>query len=132
MTAQRVPARERKLILGIIAVIIVGLGSRMIHTGLPILDKYAGDALYAVMIYLFITLLLKAATPFGRAVVAMMVMTGLETFQLTLIPLEMIKSGNVLMKVSGRLLGTTFSWLDLAAYFVGIITVFLAHKRYHG
>ena len=104
----------------------------MIHTGLPILDKYAGDALYAVMIYLFITLLLKAATPFGRAVVAMMVMTGLETFQLTLIPLEMIKSGNVLMKVSGRLLGTTFSWLDLAAYFVGIITVFLAHKRYHG
>lgn len=128
MTLQRVTARDGKLIISLVTVIITGLGSRMIHTGLPLLDKYPGDALYAAMVYLIVSILLKAATPLRRAVVAMIVMTGLETFQLTLIPLEMTKSVHLLMRILGRLLGSTFSWLDLAAYLVGIIAVFLATR----
>jgi hypothetical protein len=126
MTVRRVIGRDGKLFIGLITVIITGLCSRLIHTGLPLLDKYPGDALYAVMVHLIISILWKAATPLRRAVVAMVVMAGLETFQLTLIPLEMTKSVHLLVRISGRLLGSTFSWLDLAAYFVGIIAAFLA------
>ena len=97
----------------------------MIHSGNILVDKYLGDALYAIMIYLILCLLWIAATPLRRSVVVMFVMTVLETFQLTSIPLELSKNENISMRTVGRLLGTTFSWLDLAAYFVGIAAVLL-------
>lgn len=129
MTAQRFTAREAKLLAGLVVVIVTGLVSRMMRTGLPILDKYAGDALYAVMVYLIVTLSWKSATPRRRAVAVIMIMAGIETFQLTSIPIEMTRSANVLMSISGRLLGTTFSWLDLVAYCAGIVPAFVADQK---
>lgn len=104
---------------------MAGLGSRLIHSGMPLLDKYLGDALYAVMFYLLLALIRLTTPPLRRAGLAMLIMTTLELFQLTAIPLALTQSGHLLLRICGRLLGTTFSWLDLAAYLAGIAVVLL-------
>jgi hypothetical protein len=112
---------HRAFLLGALAlVILAGLGSRLVQTGFPLLDKYPGDALYGVMVYLLLALWRPSTAPLRRGALAMAVMTGLELFQLTGIPLGMVRGGNLGMQLAGRLLGTTFSWADLAAYGVGI------------
>lgn len=101
----------------------------MVHSGILLVDKYLGDALYTVMVYLLLALAWRSASPLRRAVAAAVIMTGLEIFQLTLIPLELSHSGNIVLRIIGRLLGSTFSWLDLAAYFVGIVAALIADYR---
>jgi len=118
--AGRVAGRRNMLLVCLLLVIMAGLGSRMIHTGFPVVDKYAGDALYAVMVFLFISLFSTSLTPRARACAALIIMTALEVFQLTLLPREMSNSSCIMVRVAGRLLGTTFGWLDLVAYYVGI------------
>ena len=104
------------------AVITAGIGSRVVHTGWVLVDKYLGDALYAVMIYALIRLAWRA--PASRvAMAAMGVMTAIEFFQLTMIPARMVASESFVLQVTGRLLGTEFSLKDLAAYAVGILAV---------
>jgi hypothetical protein len=49
--------RPRGWWIAFLAVVIgVGVVSRMLHTGLVLIDKYLGDALYAVMIYVLLSL----------------------------------------------------------------------------
>ena len=104
------------------AVVAAGIGSRMVHSGWVLVDKYLGDALYAVMFYVLIRLATRA--PAWRvAVAAMAVMTAIEFFQLTMIPARMAASDSFVFHVTGRLLGTEFSLKDLAAYAVGILAV---------
>jgi hypothetical protein len=124
----RIADRRNMLLVCLLLVIMAGLGSRMIHTGFPIADKYAGDALYAVMVFLIISLFSGSLLPLARAFAALIVMTALEAFQLTLLPREMCSSAYIMVRVAGRLLGTTFSWLDLVAYCVGIVSALLADQ----
>ncbi len=77
-----------------------GLLTRLVPLGNILWDKYLGDALYAAMV----------CTIVRRYWAAALVMVAIECFQLTGIPRGLL----------GRLLGTTFSFLDLAAYAVGI------------
>jgi hypothetical protein len=123
-----ITSSKRRLLVCLVAVIAVGLGSRMIHSGFVVVDKYLGYALYAAMVYLLFSLFCRSA-PLRKAVVVMLIMTVLETFQLTAIPLGMSRSTNIAIKIIGRLIGTTFSWLDLAAYIAGIIVVFFGDYR---
>lgn len=106
-------------------VIAAGLLSRATHTGLILIDKYLGDALYAVMIYL----LLPGRFPSPKAAWAMAIMAGLECFQLTGIPAEMAQKGTTLLRLAGRLLGTSFHWYDLVAYAAGIGCAYLVETR---
>ena len=46
--------RSRLLLLA--AIVATGILSRVIHTGWIVFDKYLGDALYAAMVYLLISL----------------------------------------------------------------------------
>jgi hypothetical protein len=101
-------------ILGIIA---TGIVSRVIHTGLAVVDKYLGDALYAAMVYGILRLLSRAAP---SAMYSMFVMTAIELFQLTMIPAHMLSSEHLLTRICARLIGVEFSFLDLLAYGVGI------------
>lgn len=101
-------------ILGMIA---MGILSRVVHTGLALFDKYLGDALYATMVYGILRLLSRAA---ASAVCAMVVMTAIELFQLTMIPAHMLASEHLITRIGGRLLGVNFSFRDLLAYGVGI------------
>jgi hypothetical protein len=107
------------------AIIATGLLSRIAHTGLLIIDKYLGDALYAAMVYVILRLLRRAA-PAMIGVSAMIVMTAVELFQLTMIPAHMLASYHRITRICAHLIGTEFSFLDLLAYAVGIAILCLA------
>jgi hypothetical protein len=106
--------------------IAIGIGSRLIHTGLPLIDKYLGDALYAVMFFVIFRL---RATPAMAGWLAMAVVTGLELFQLTGIPMRMSGSDSLPVRLLARLLGTEFNFADFAAYVVGIVGARLASTK---
>ena len=112
-------------ILPIALVIAAGLLSRATPTGCPLIDKYLGDALYAVLVFL----LLPPQPPVRRAAIAMAIMMGIELFQLTKIPAELAGDARLPVRVIGRLLGTVYSWTDLAAYAVGLVAAAAAASR---
>ena len=98
------------------AVIGGGIWSRSGRTGLILVDKYLGDSLYAVMIYL----LLSRGKTGRRALWAMGIVSTIEVFQITGVPARMAADTALLPRIAGRLLGTVFAWGDLLAYGVGI------------
>ena len=106
----------------IVGMIAIGILSRVVHTGFVVLDKYLGDALYAAMVYGIFRLLSGAA---ASAVCAAVVMTAIESFQLTMIPAHMLTSEHFLTRICARLMGVEFSFLDLLAYGVGIGCIYL-------
>jgi len=101
----------------IVGIIALGILSRLVHTGFVIFDKYLGDALYAMMVYGILRLIGKAAP---SAMWAMVVMTAIELFQLTMIPAQMLASPHLMTRICARLMGVQFGFLDLLAYGVGI------------
>jgi len=101
----------------------MGILSRVVHTGLIVFDKYLGDALYAAMMYTILRLRWRSASV---ALPAMIVMVGIELFQLTRIPAHMLGSERLIIRICARLIGTEFSFLDLLAYGLGIGSVYLA------
>ncbi len=110
-------------VLCLMGIITMGILSRVVHTGLVVFDKYLGDALYAAMVYAIFQLLWRTA---AVAVSAMVVMTVIELFQLTMIPARMLASEHLIARICARLMGTEFSFLDLLAYGVGIGCIYLA------
>ena len=108
--------------LSLVVMIAVGILSRVLHTGWLVFDKYLGDALYASMVYVILRLVWRRAAVVMPAAVVMM---AIELFQLTMIPARMAASGDPVAQLCARLLGTEFSFLDLAAYAVGIACVYL-------
>jgi hypothetical protein len=109
-------------------IIAVGILSRVFHSGSVIVDKYLGDALYAAMVYAILRLLSMAAAAVRVATLAMLIMTGIELFQLTMIPAHVLHSRYLLVRISARLTGTEFSFLDLLAYAVGIACIYLVDR----
>jgi hypothetical protein len=115
-------------IVCLICIIGLGIASRVMHTGWILVDKYLGDALYAAMVYALISLVWQMG-PLRKAALAMLIMTALEVFQLTMIPAHMLASGNLATRFVARLLGTEFSFRDLLAYAVGISGVFALDRK---
>jgi hypothetical protein len=107
-------------------IIAVGILSRVVHTGLPVFDKYLGDALYAAMVYTILRLFWRAEARARLAVSAMAILTVIELFQLTMIPAHLLANEHVMVRICARLMGTEFSFLDLLTYAVGITFIFLA------
>src|SRR5688572_30627041 len=120
---------KKILFFYLVLVIIVGIGSRLFHTGFFIFDKYLGDALYAVMVYLLVTILWGEGNPPKKAILTVAFMSMIEAFQLTLIPLQFRSSEHTILKVISILLGTTFSWLDLLAYLIGILGIYIVDQK---
>lgn len=117
------------LVVLAISVIALGVGSRRLEFESPLLNKYLGDALYAVMFYLFLSLIWERGRPLLKAALVWLLMVSIELFQLTGIPLKLRREESVLARSASILLGTEFSWLDLLAYLAGIamiVTVDLA------
>jgi hypothetical protein len=106
----------------IVAIVAMGILSRVVHTGLVVFDKYLGDALYAAMVYAILRLIWGAER---SAVWGMAVMTIIELFQLTMIPAHMLASKHSILRVCARLIGVEFGFLDLLAYGVGIACIYL-------
>lgn len=103
---------------GFIAVIALGLASRKYPFLFPaILGKYPGDALWALMVFLGWAFLRPRASTLHLATVALAISFLVEFSQLYQVPwLNAIRSTTM-----GHLvLGSRFSWPDLAAYVVGV------------
>jgi Protein of unknown function (DUF2809) len=113
-------------VLCLVGIITLGILSRVVHTGLVVVDKYLGDALYAAMVYTILRLFWSAAVPARLAMTAMAVMTVIELFQLTMIPAHLLANDHVMVRICARLMGTEFSFLDLLTYAVGIACIYLA------
>ncbi len=109
-------------VLGMIA---LGIFSRVAHTGFVLWDKYLGDALYAAMVYGMWRLWVGTG---AAAKGATATMAALEAFQLTLIPARLLGSDSWVVRMTGRLMGVQFSWLDLVAYAVGIGCIYVADR----
>ena len=78
--------------------------------------------MYAAMVYAVLRLLWRTA---ALALPAMAIMTVIELFQLTMIPVRMLTSEHWITRISARLIGTEFSFLDLLAYGAGIGCIYL-------
>ena len=111
--------RKRGLYAIWIAVVIAcGLASRSAFVGLPpFFAKYAGDALWALMIFIGFGFLLPALRTMAVAGLAAIVCGMVEFSQVYHAPwIDSIRSTWM-----GRMtLGSTFGWGDLVAYAVGI------------
>jgi hypothetical protein len=112
------PRTARPLLLS--ATVALGLGSRLARTGIGLVDKSLGDALYAVAAYLVLGLLLPRLSRPWLAVLALGYCAAVELFQLTGIPARYAHLAPVRW-----LLGTTFAWHDLAFYAVGVAGIAL-------
>jgi hypothetical protein len=112
-------ARHRGIyLLGIAVVICLGLGSRAEAVGLPpFAAKYAGDALWALTVFLGWGLLLPPWRTAAVAGLAVVVYCAVEFSQLYHAPWIDTARQTTL---GGLVLGDTFAWGDIAAYLVGI------------
>src|SRR5215831_9922418 len=107
-------------LLGALAVTVdLGLLSRLRPVGWPLYDKSLGDVLYAVAAYLTLALLLFRRPPALVALLALALCLAVEMFQATGVPARYAH-----LTAVRWLLGTTFSWHEVACYFVGVAAAF--------
>ena len=114
------PGRSRvRIALALLAVIALGLASRQFPIIIPdALGKYPGDALWALMIFTGLALIARRANAVCLAVTAFGISCAVEATQLYQAPwINTIRHHPL-----GHLaLGTTFSWMDIVAYGIGIL-----------
>ncbi|MFO0741313.1 MAG: DUF2809 domain-containing protein [Labilithrix sp.] len=115
---------RRFAILGFVASVALGLASRKLGpTGLHLWDKSFGDADYAVMFGFLALAWRPALRPSRVGAIAFGICFALELFQLTGLPKRTPQPLRFL-------LGTSFSWHDVACYAVGALAVAaFAHVR---
>lgn len=112
------PARNRIVyLLYVVIVMGLGLSSRKYAGHLPeYINTYLGDALWAVMIYLFVALL-KERKPSQIALVSLLFCYLIEISQLYHAPwIDAIRN----TRLGGLVLGFGFLWTDIIAYTMGI------------
>jgi hypothetical protein len=120
MSQQRIIYCLCGLIIG-----IAGIASRVFHSGFPLIDKDLGEALYAALAYVLLSIVWPRPLPARKALITMAAMCAVEAFQLTGVPARFAASGNSVLKLIAVVLGTTWSWRDLLGYALGVATVAL-------
>ncbi|MFD5034124.1 DUF2809 domain-containing protein [Streptomyces sp. NPDC058405] len=113
-----------RLVAGGVALLTVagGLGVRAVAAG--DVAKYAGDALYTVLVYVLIVLAAPRVRPLVAACVALAFSCAVELLQLTGAPAELAARSVVARLV----LGSTFNAPDLLWYAVGAAVAALVHR----
>ena len=107
-----------------VAVTFIGLASRRYQTVLPVfVGEYAGDTLWALMLFLLVSTLLAGRTVMSRATISLVLAFLVEISQLYHAPwIDSIRHTTL----GGLVLGFGFLWTDLVCYTVGIIIGALA------
>jgi hypothetical protein len=123
-----VRARRRRLLVSAVLVVGAGLVTHIAGNG-PIAD-FAGDALYAVMIYLVIAIAVPRAAFWLVGATALALCTLIECFQLTGLPALWAQTFWPVRLV----LGVGFDARDLVAYAVGagaatVVDVMVSRRR---
>ena len=99
-------------------VVFAGLASRKYRKSLPtFLGDYAGDTLWALMLYLLVSTLIPKQSIQTRAVITLVLAILVEASQLYHAPwIDGIRNTTF----GGLVLGFGFLWTDLVCYSVGI------------
>lgn len=118
--------RRRRLLVAAALVILAGLLTRILCSG-PIAGL-AGDALYAVMVYLVIAVAFPRARSVAVGAGALAICTLIELFQLTGLPALWAQEFWPVRLV----LGIGFDGTDLVAYAVGACATALVDIAIHG
>jgi hypothetical protein len=102
------------------ATLVVGLGSRILREELPsFLAEYAGDTLWALMLFLLVSTSLADRSILARAAISLSLAFLVELSQLYHAPwIDSIRQTTL----GGLVLGFGFLWTDLICYSVGILT----------
>jgi hypothetical protein len=114
--------RRNRIVYAIVAanVIVLGMGSRHYAPELPeFIAEYAGDTLWALLVFLLIGLLMPRWPTWRVALVALLFSFAIELSQLYRAPWIDSVRHTVL---GGLVLGFGFLWSDLICYAVGIGT----------
>lgn len=109
--------RNRRWALAAAGAVVIAMGLSVRGLVGGTVGKVAGDALYAILLYLVVAF---AAPRLRVATVGALAFAGcaaIEAFQLTGLP----ASWSVRLPPVRLLLGTTFSWPDLAYYLLGVL-----------
>lgn len=109
-----------RLLAALLITVALGIISRLYPIGNPLYDKSLGDVLYAVAVYLFFALLLSRKHRLFIALLALAWCLTVEAFQATGIPALYAHFWFVRWVI-----GTDFSWHDVACYFLGASAVVL-------
>ncbi|MFF1645342.1 DUF2809 domain-containing protein [Streptomyces sp. NPDC058240] len=114
VAAPRTGPRARAVAAGAaVLTVLAGLGVRALADGA--FAKYAGDALYTVLICALVAVIAPGARPAVRAGTALAFSWAVELLQLTGVPAELSRHSTVARLV----LGSTFGAPDLLWYAVG-------------
>lgn len=117
------PSSRTRLLAALAAVVTVaaGLTVRAVTGGW--FGKYAGDALYTVLVYALVVLVWPRITPVRAAISALAFSWAVELAQLTPVPAALSE-----VSVVARLvLGSTFGAADLVAYPAGALLAASVH-----
>jgi Protein of unknown function (DUF2809) len=117
------PALRTRLLPALLAVVTVlaGLTVRAAFDGE--FGKYAGDALYTVLVYVLLVLVWPRISPVRAAAGALAFSWVIELAQLTPVPAALSEASLVARLV----LGSTFGAVDLVAYAAGAVLAGTAH-----
>ena len=111
--------RNRFIYLGTtIFTIVLGLLSRKYSAALPeIVNTYLGDALWALMVYQLVAVLLPTRTIIQIALVALIFSYLIEISQLYHAPwIDATRN----TRLGGLVLGFGFQWTDILSYSMGV------------
>ena len=122
---------RHKLLVATCLAATIGVISRVVHVGTLIWDKYLGDAVYAAVFYLVLSLIWSEGSVTVKAILATACVVSVEVFQLTRIPAQLNQSANLAVRTFAYVvLGSAFGWWDMLAYGVGIGGIAWVDKLY--
>ncbi|NUO55463.1 MAG: DUF2809 domain-containing protein [Hamadaea sp.] len=107
--------------LAAVVVLLAGLGVRAFTGG--VFAKYAGVALYAVLVYVLVLVVAPRLRPLPSAAIALAFCWAVEFFQLSPIPAELSERSTL----ARLILGSTFNAPDLLWYAVGVAVAYVVH-----
>ncbi|MEV6970522.1 DUF2809 domain-containing protein [Hamadaea sp. NPDC051192] len=110
-----------KALIAAVVVLLAGLGVRAVTDG--VFAKYAGVALYAVLVYVLVLVVAPRIRPSMSAGISLAFCWAVEFFQLTPIPADLSSRSTMVRLV----LGSTFNPPDLLWYAVGAAAAYLVH-----
>lgn len=116
------PNRSR-LLYGLLTIgtLLVGLASRHFSDGLPLIRAYAGDVLWALMVFFGFAAVVNRWSAKNVALLTLLVAFGIEISQLYHAPwIDRLRA----TRLGGLILGFSFVGSDLICYSVGVVLGF--------
>lgn len=117
VSGRRGLSRRGRLAVAVVCILTAGLAVHAFADGA--VGGFAGDALYAALIAVIVAFAVPRASQWVAPVAALAFCWAIEVLQLTRLPhaIEEVAPGSYFV------FGSTFQWIDLVAYAVGVAVV---------